>query len=143
MKQEQFEQIIEAQLQRVRDVLLMKQKEYATEDRLHNFRTVSILRGCTMEQALGGMLSKHTVSIYDMIESGKEYAPEQWDEKITDHINYLCILKAITEERRLDTINKLETNPEKIYQAAVDVMRHPIGGMTMDEFVGLNVRCSM
>ena len=106
MKQEQFEQIIEAQLQRVRDVLVIKQKEYATEDRLHNFRTVASLRGCTMEQALGGMLSKHTVSIYDMIESGKEYEPEQWNEKINDHIVYLLLLKAITEEKGWTTSMK-------------------------------------
>ena len=100
MKQEQFEQIIEEQIEKIRKVLLVKQKEYATEDRLHNFRVVSNLRDCTMEQALAGMLSKHTVSIYDMIESGREFTSEQWDEKINDHIIYLLLLKAITEEDR-------------------------------------------
>lgn len=122
MKQEQFEKIIETQLQRVKDVLFMKQKEYATEDRLHNFRVVSGLRDCTMEQALGGMLSKHTVSIYDMIESGKEYEPEQWNEKINDHIVYLLLLQAITEERRIERLNGLMTG-EELYQPAVNNMR--------------------
>lgn len=103
MKQAQFEEIIEAQLQMIRGTLLAKQKEYATEDRLHNFKTVAGLRDCTMEQALGGMLAKHTVSIYDMIESGRKYSSTQWDEKINDHIIYLLLLKAIVVEGQSHT----------------------------------------
>ena len=103
MKQEQFEKIINNQMSMIHDALCVKQKEYATEDRLHNFRVASGLRGCTMEQALGGMLSKHTVSIYDMIESGEEYLLDKWDEKINDHIIYLLLLRAIVEERAEET----------------------------------------
>ena len=44
-------------------------------------------------QALGGMMVKHTTSVYDMIASGKEYPLSLWNEKITDHINYLLLLK--------------------------------------------------
>ena len=32
---------------------------------------------------------KHTVSIYDMLSSSSDYSSEMWEEKITDHINYL------------------------------------------------------
>lgn len=91
---DRFEGILDTQIQRVRDVLVVKAAEYATEDRLANFRKVANLRGCEMSQAIAGMMAKHTVSIYDMIDSGKSFEMEQWDEKITDHINYLILLRA-------------------------------------------------
>ena len=125
MKQEQFEQVVDTQLQRIRDILVIKAKEYATEDRLHNFRTAATLRECTMEQALGGMLSKHTVSIYDMIESGKEYPIAQWDEKITDHLNYLVILRAIIEEREGERLSKMKQ--QDVLNAKKLVIHRPPG----------------
>lgn len=100
MKTEQFEKVIEEQIERIREVLIVKAKEYATEDRLHNFRVSAQLQNITMEQALAGMLSKHTVSIYDMIASGDRYGVEKWDEKINEHIVYLLLLRAIIEEKR-------------------------------------------
>lgn len=94
MNSDQFESILDAQIARVRDVLVVKTDEYATEDQLHNFNIVATLRGITSSQAVTGMMAKHTISIYDMIESGKEFSLEKWDEKITDHIIYLILLKA-------------------------------------------------
>ena len=99
MKQEQFEKVIEKQIEMIKDTLLVKSKEYSTEDKLHNFRTSALMQQCTMEQALAGMLSKHTVSIYDMIHSGYRYHVDKWDEKINDHIVYLLLLRAIIEEK--------------------------------------------
>ena len=98
MKTERFDEIIAKQLEDIVNILLTKQHEYATEDRLHNFRVAAELQDCTMEQALGGMLCKHTVSIYDMISSGKVYPIEKWDEKINDHIVYLLLLRAVVDE---------------------------------------------
>lgn len=94
MKADRFEGVLDAQVKRVRDVLVVKAAEYATEDRLANFKKASHLRGCTVPQAIGGMMVKHTVSVYDMIESGEAYSIEKWDEKITDHLNYLILLRA-------------------------------------------------
>jgi hypothetical protein len=51
-----------------------------------------------MTQALGGMMAKHTISIYDMIDTGNDYPMALWDEKITDHLNYLLLLKAVVSE---------------------------------------------
>ena len=99
MKQEQFKEVIEKQLELISNTLLIKSAEYATEDKLHNFRVLAQLQNITMEQALAGMLSKHTVSIYDMIASGNRYGVEKWDEKINDHIVYLLLLRAIIEEK--------------------------------------------
>ena len=95
-----FERIFEEQVERSRSVLVYKAKEYATEDRLHNFRVAAALEGKTPEQALAGMMAKHTVSVYDMAESGLAYPIELWQEKITDHINYLFLLNAIVREWR-------------------------------------------
>ena len=96
----EFERIFEEQVERSRIVLVNKASEYATEDRLHNFRVAAALEGKTPEQALAGMMAKHTVSVYDMAESGQPYPIELWQEKITDHINYLFLLNAIVREGR-------------------------------------------
>ena len=45
-----------------------------------------------------GMLSKHLISVSDMCMDERKYSKEQWDEKITDSINYFLILRAIVEE---------------------------------------------
>ena len=94
----EFERIFEEQVERSRIVLVNKASEYATEDRLHNFRVAAALEGKTPEQALAGMMAKHTVSVYDMAESGLAYPIDLWQEKITDHINYLFLLNAIVRE---------------------------------------------
>lgn len=109
MNFEQFEVILNAQIKRVQDVLVVKAAEYATEDRLANFKKAAHLRGVGLPQAVAGMMVKHTVSIFDMAESGKPYPIEQWDEKITDHINYLILLRAAlienVEHPELDETN--------------------------------------
>lgn len=94
----EFERIFEEQVEQSRIVLVNKAGEYATEDRLHNFKVAAALEGKTPEQALAGMMAKHTVSVYDMAESGLAYPIELWQEKITDHINYLFLLNAIVRE---------------------------------------------
>ena len=93
-----FERLFEDQVNRSRSVLVSKAKEYATEDRLHNFKVAAALEGKSPAQALAGMMAKHTVSVYDMAESGEEYPMELWQEKITDHINYLFLLNAIVRD---------------------------------------------
>lgn len=98
MNHDQFKDILDTQITRVRDVLVVKAAEYATEDRLHNFKKAAFLQGSTLPQAVGGMMAKHTVSVYDMIETGQTYSMDQWDEKITDHINYLILLRAAIVE---------------------------------------------
>lgn len=103
MKTEQFNQVIEEQLKRCTDILIVKAREYATDDRLHNFRVAAELENCTPRKALAGMMAKHTVSIYDMCNSGLKYPIELWNEKITDHINYLLLLRAIIEEEIEDS----------------------------------------
>lgn len=109
MNSEWFEKVIKEQIKTCEDVLIGKAKEYATDDdRLHNFKNAAGMMSCDPKEALAGMMAKHTISVYDMCRSGKDYPIELWNEKITDHINYLLLLKAIVEEeKRYGQYNKI------------------------------------
>lgn len=98
MNKELLDTVVNEQIERCRELLIVKAEEYAPEDRLANFKKAAGAQGVTLKQALAGMMAKHTISIYDMIWSGEEYDIEKWEEKITDHINYLLLLNAILEE---------------------------------------------
>jgi hypothetical protein len=101
MTGEIFAKVTAERIQTCLDVLCTKADEYATTDRLHNFKVAGELQNCTPIKALGGMMSKHTVSIYDLIndyESGKEIPISLWNEKIGDSINYLLLLNALIVE---------------------------------------------
>lgn len=98
MTAEKFDQLFDEQIERSRRVLCAKAKEYATFDRLHNFKVAAALMDKSTEKALSGMMAKHTISVYDMCESGDAYPIELWEEKITDHINYLLLLNAVVRE---------------------------------------------
>lgn len=99
MNAKNFDNLVECQLKRCSDVLTAKDKEYSSpEDRLHNFKRAAALQDISPREALRGMMVKHTVSIYDMCKDNKYYPIEVWDEKITDSINYLILLKGIIED---------------------------------------------
>ena len=100
MNSKTFDRIFKEQNERSEKILCGKAKEYAQDDeRLHNFKVAAALQGLTPIQALAGMMAKHTISVYDMCWSGKEYPIELWAEKITDHINYLHLLNALVREK--------------------------------------------
>ena len=101
MNTEDFNKIIHEQIERCEAALCKKADEYATDDMLHNFKVAAGIQNCLPTTALGGMMAKHTVSVYDMIrglEEGKSYPIELWNEKITDSINYLLLLLAAVRE---------------------------------------------
>ncbi|NLZ53848.1 MAG: hypothetical protein GX892_12035 [Thermoanaerobacteraceae bacterium] len=98
MTTEKFNNIINWQIEHCKSILCSKAKEYATADRLHNFKIAGALQGISPVQALMGMMTKHTVSVADMCMSGETYPQELWDEKITDSINYLLLLSALIRE---------------------------------------------
>jgi len=99
LNNEQFEEIFRAQVADCETTLLRKGYEYATdEDRLHNFRVAGALQGETTIQALGGMLAKHIVSIFDLMQQNKPIDMDIWNEKIGDAMNYLFLLKALVLE---------------------------------------------
>lgn len=87
------------------NLLGAKGTEYDSDsnDRLHSFKVAAELQHETPIQALAGMMAKHTVSIYDMCEDTNTlYNLAKWTEKITDHINYLLLLKAMVCEEAME-----------------------------------------
>lgn len=96
MTNEDFNKVVDEQLNLCRSLLCTKGEEYdrSSNDRFHSFKVAAALQGETPMQALAGMLAKHTVSIYDLINEGN-HDLAIWDEKITDHINYLLLLKGL------------------------------------------------
>ncbi len=102
MNQATFDKIVDEQCQLIRRILESKGDEYGREDRLHNFKRAAALAATTPEMAARGMLAKHIVSVWDIvddIESGKTPQDDSFvSEKIGDAINYLILLKAIIRD---------------------------------------------
>lgn len=98
-----FEDCVAEQMARCSDLLTAKGHEYAPgADRLAAFKKAAALQACTPAEAALGMLVKHLVSVTDMIQSRNRYTISKWDEKITDSINYLLIIRAIIEEQEAE-----------------------------------------
>ena len=97
MNIKEFNNVIDDQLERCKYVLTRKGNEYAPfEDRLEHFKKSAVLMHTNPKKALFAFMTKHLISISDMCET--ETTLEEWNEKITDSINYLLILKAIIME---------------------------------------------
>lgn len=103
-----FEQIVKDQVEMCSKVMLAKSEEYSrNQDKLWNFKIAGRKLGVSQMQANRGMTIKHTVSIEDLItdiEEGKTVSMEVLDEKFTDEINYLLLLKAQMIEEISDKI---------------------------------------
>lgn len=93
-----FEKEIDATLNKVRETLLIKGREYVRNNNpLHNFEVGARKKNTTREKVLDGFLLKHEISIEDMtndLDSGKLPTKEKVDEKFIDNIVYLLIKKA-------------------------------------------------
>ncbi len=105
MIQKEFNDVITGQTEHCKSLLMAKGIEYAPKaskntkiDRLAHFKKAAAVMNITPKAALFGMLSKHIVSVSDMCMDENEYPLEMWEEKITDSINYLLILRALVEE---------------------------------------------
>lgn len=119
MNMKDFEEVVKAQMLLCEATLTKKGKEYATNayveeddgqlafdidamtDRLHAFKKAAALMDTTPKAALLGMLSKHLVSVSDMCLDNRQHSIDKWNEKITDSICYLVLLRAIVEEEAL------------------------------------------
>jgi len=99
MTHKEFEQAYKQLSDFSHALLFRKSAEYSTEaDKLHNFKQAAELQEVSNKKALGGMMAKHTISVYDMINSDKQQPTELWQEKLADSINYLYLLWALVCE---------------------------------------------
>ena len=99
--QKEVNDVFEEQVERCASVMKRKTREYTgdEEDRLCAFKAAAALLNTTPERALAGMMAKHIVSLYDMcFDDGGSYDMDTWEEKITDSLNYLFLLKAVVKE---------------------------------------------
>lgn len=102
MTYEDFNKAVEEQYKICRAVLDKKSKEYAPgADRLAAFKTAAAVMHKTPLQALSGQMSKHSVSLFEMVELDHDYNDMAlWQEKLTDSINYLFLMKALLLDER-------------------------------------------
>lgn len=103
--QKEVNAVFDEQVRICADILQKKTKEYTGDDtdRLGAFKAAAALQHTTPERALAGMLAKHIVSLYDMcFADAVSFGMGTWDEKITDSLNYLFLLKAIVKEGHTD-----------------------------------------
>lgn len=116
MNSKDFEKLNEKKIKECLALMSVKSDEYATKDVLHNFKVAGEVQGCTPIKALGGMMCKHTVSVYDLIrdfDAGKTIPLSIWNEKINDSINYLLLLNALIIEDLQANIPLLDKIKEK------------------------------
>ena len=102
-KNEYFEKVINDTLTEVKELLIVKGKEYRRNDNVyHNFDQGAKIKGITPEKVLDGFLLKHEVSISDMtndLDKGIMPSKEKVEEKFNDNIIYLLIKKAMILNR--------------------------------------------
>lgn len=107
MDHQTFNELVKNRLENCEQVLGVKNAEYASEgDRLHNFKKAARMTDRDPVLALDGMWLKHRVSVADMVEkliADPYYVPskELVAEKFGDNHNYLLLLEALIEERRV------------------------------------------
>ena len=115
MNIKKFNKMLEKRVEKTRQVLDSKNKEYASDvDKLHNFKRAGNMLQCSPEFALVGMWTKHIISLLDIVDKiNKEDVklnnmfvckPDDVtiplvEEKIGDAINYLILLEALIKER--------------------------------------------
>ncbi len=100
MNNTDFESVVKKQMRRCNDVLTRKAKHYVigSEDRLDQFKKMARLQNVTQLQALGGAAAKHLNKFFSMISQPNGFSMSDWNETITDSINYLILAKAILAE---------------------------------------------
>ena len=123
MNNGEFHSVVDNQIKTCVEILDSKSSEYAEDgDRLHNFKIAAKLQECSVQQALAGMMAKHTISIYDMCRSRGTPYEEIKNEKITDSINYLLLLKASLVELQADMVEACFPNEPLYFCAEGELM---------------------
>jgi len=106
MDKQKFAEVLAETVGKSKELLGVKGEQYAeTEDdsdRLIQFRMAASLRQTSEEDALAGMMVKHTTKLYFMLSQfccgDKDFSLAEWDEVVIDHINYLILLRALLSE---------------------------------------------
>jgi len=107
MTSERFDELVEETLSEIRDVLVVKGKEYRRNGNpFHNFEEGSKRTGLSREKVLDGMLLKHEISISDITNDlDQNILPKLTtiNEKFGDNIIYLLL-------KKISIIDRIENN---------------------------------
>ena len=117
MTEEKFNEILDARLEKIKNVLAIKAKEYVrNEDRLHNFNVGARLEKKHPSEVLHGMMLKHYISYLDILKDVREkkaVSRNHVDEKIGDLINYLILQECVLVDDA-ETRETLKATLEKV-----------------------------
>lgn len=95
MGQEQFSNLVEERLNKIKEIILIKGKEYIRNDNpLHVFKEGSKITGLSTTDVLDGMLLKHYISYRDMLKDLNDNKPIKESlikEKFGDILVYFII----------------------------------------------------
>ena len=101
-KEKNFEYIISETLIQIKELLLIKGKEYRRNNNpYHNFEEGAVIEQKTREEVLQGFLLKHLISVKDMrndLKHGIFPTEEKVNEKYNDILIYFMIEKAMMIE---------------------------------------------
>lgn len=103
MNAQEFNDLLDDTLDRIREGLRSKGEEYVPADelsRFHNFETAAAFNRSSSEEELWGFVTKHLVSLADMVKGeATAHSLAVWDEKIGDSLNYFTLLRGIVHEK--------------------------------------------
>lgn len=103
MTKEVFDKLVQEIRMESLDTLIAKNGKYSTDaDKLHNFAAGAEIMGGTAAQAAWGYMTKHMVSLRDMIEQNDFTDRADFLEKCKDVINYVCLIWCIGNEANAD-----------------------------------------
>lgn len=124
MTREDFSRRVEKRIDLVRQSLLTKHKEYAKDDNVFkNFDEAAgglSLHG-TSSEVLWSYMTKHLVSIKDIVADKKPVDASVVSEKIGDVINYLILLEAMLNQQGERHCKLKEAyEKSKLYNKSVD-----------------------
>ena len=124
MTREDFSRRVEKRIDLVRQSLLTKHKEYAKDDNV--FRNFDEAAGglslhSSSAEVLWSYMTKHLVSIKDIVADNKPIDPAIVSEKIGDVINYLILLEAMLNQQGEKHCKLKEAyEKSKLYNKSVD-----------------------
>ncbi len=103
MTEEKFEKLVNETLERIKEVLVVKGREYRRNNNpFHNFEEGARMKNISREKVLDGMLLKHEISINDMtndLDQNKIPSINAVHEKFDDNIIYLLLKKMMFIDR--------------------------------------------
>jgi len=101
MTEKEFSKIVSEVFDEITATLGIKANDYATKDRLANFKLQANIDGITPIEALRGNWLKHRASIVqglNDLQQGKIRPLVWWKEKLGDDRNYNILLYALLKE---------------------------------------------